>query len=251
MHRKAQGSSPSLDAQCVTPGSMTRTSPGRTRKHNKPSLRSPARPQPDRSPLSANAKEAYSLQAPSRPSLPTAYPFSPNGPGKFGPSVVPPSRRAARRTRRSVRRRPLHPRGKCRSQAHRALGRRRLACGRRGTGLPVTALEWDGTALYAAESNRLTTSDIPSQVSRISGGQWTVLGATASAPLCNGTIRALVAKGSELWAAGEFQGVGHFNAKGVAVWNGSVWRGTGGRRGPLERERMGGAGAGVVGQRRL
>lgn len=98
-----------------------------------------------------------------------------------------------------------------------------------GTGLdfPVTALEWDGTALFAAEADMSNASGIPSQVSRFSGGQWSVVGATASAPVFNGTIRKLIANDGRLWAGGEFQGNGLFLARGVAVWDGTAWRGTG------------------------
>ena len=101
-----------------------------------------------------------------------------------------------------------------------------------GGGAVVEALAWVAGDLYVAGLFDSAGSSPANNVARWSGGQWHLLGTTASNGVqasfsSSGRARALQPLGSGVFVAGNFDSAGGAPANGLALWNGATWTSVG------------------------
>jgi trimeric autotransporter adhesin len=91
-----------------------------------------------------------------------------------------------------------------------------------GLGQLVTALEWDGEGLVAADMTRIG-NQLGGKIWRWSAGQWRVL-ARDPAALFDRDVQVLRKVGNTIWAGGDFSVMDAAPTRGIAQWDGSSWR---------------------------
>jgi uncharacterized circularly permuted ATP-grasp superfamily protein len=92
----------------------------------------------------------------------------------------------------------------------------------------VTALAVSGSEVYAGGSFTMAGGVPANCVAKWNGSAWSALGSGMAGGNYTGTrVSALVATGTNLYAAGEFTTAGGIPANHIAQWDGSSWRSLG------------------------